>query len=60
MYLSGQGWVHGKPTGSGVLKSSRDDFVVFEDLCYAPVGVGEQLMVRLRKHGCNSSFCAVA
>ncbi|AUX71770.1 tRNA pseudouridine(13) synthase TruD [Erwinia pyrifoliae] len=60
MDLTRQGWLHGKPTASGVLKSIPEDFVVIEDLGYAPDGEGEQLLVRVRKQGCNTRFVAEA
>ncbi|CCG86201.1 tRNA pseudouridine(13) synthase TruD [Erwinia piriflorinigrans] len=60
MDLTCQGWLHGKPTASGVVKSIPEDFVVIEDLGYAPDGDGEQLLVRVRKQGCNTRFVAEA
>lgn len=53
-------WLHGKPQGSGVLKASPEDFVVVEDLGFAPDGEGEQLLVRIVKKGCNTRFVADA
>ncbi|CAO97745.1 tRNA pseudouridine(13) synthase TruD [Erwinia tasmaniensis] len=60
MDLTRQGWLHGQPTASGVLKSTPEDFVVIEDLGYSPDGDGEQLLVRVRKQGCNTRFVAEA
>lgn len=60
MDLSKQGWLHGQPVASGVLKASAEDFRVIEDLGYAPDGEGEQLLVRIRKNGCNTRFVAEA
>lgn len=60
MNLSSQGWLYGEPRASGVLKASAEDFVVIEDLGYAPDGEGEQLLVRIRKTGCNTRFVAEA
>ena len=60
MDLTQQNWLHGKPTAQGILKSSAEDFVVIEDLGYAPDGEGEQLLVRIRKTGCNTRFVADA
>lgn len=60
MDLTQQGWLHGRPVASGVLKASAEDFVVIEDLGYAPDGDGEQLLVRIRKNGCNTRFVADA
>lgn len=60
MDLTQQGWLHGQPVASGVLKAHAEDFVVIEDLGYAPDGDGEQLLVRIRKNGCNTRFVAEA
>lgn len=60
MDLTTQGWLYGQPTASGVLKANAEDFVVIEDLGYAPDGDGEQLLVRIRKTGCNTRFVAEA
>jgi len=60
MDLTTQGWLYGQPTASGVLKANAEDFVVIEDLGYAPDGDGEQLLVRIRKAGCNTRFVAEA
>lgn len=60
MNMAQLGWLHGQPAGSGQLKTSADDFVVVEDLGYQPDGDGEQLLVRLRKTGCNTRFVADA
>nr|WP_312315527.1 tRNA pseudouridine(13) synthase TruD [Atlantibacter sp.] len=53
-------WLHGKPQGSGVLKAAPEDFVVVEDLGFAPDGEGEHLLVRIQKKGCNTRFVADA
>lgn len=53
-------WLHGKPHATGVIKATPEDFVVIEDLGYAPDGEGEQLLVRIRKTGCNTRFVAEA
>jgi len=60
MDLTQQKWLYGQPTAQGVLKASAEDFVVIEDLGYAPDGEGEQLLVRVRKTGCNTRFVADA
>jgi len=51
-------WLHGKPSGSGTLKSSPEDFLVTEDLGFGPDGDGEHLLLRIRKKGCNTRFVA--
>lgn len=53
-------WLHGQPTASGVVKANPEDFVVIEDLGYGPDGDGEQVLVRIRKNGCNTRFVAEA
>ncbi len=53
-------YLHGKPGATGVIKASPEDFSVIEDLGYAPDGEGEQLLVRIRKRGCNTRFVAEA
>jgi hypothetical protein len=42
-------WLHGKPQGQGLLKANPEDFVVVEDLGFAPDGEGEHLLVRILK-----------
>ncbi|GAA0509519.1 tRNA pseudouridine(13) synthase TruD [Tatumella terrea] len=53
-------YLHGRPSVSGVIRATADDFRVTEDLGYQPDGEGEQLLVRLRKTGCNTRFVADA
>lgn len=53
-------WLHEKPVGNGVIKASPEDFIVTEDLGFAPDGDGEHLLVRIRKTGCNTRFVADA
>ncbi|XTZ39218.1 tRNA pseudouridine(13) synthase TruD [Salmonella enterica] len=53
-------YLHGKPAGSGVLKANPEDFVVVEDLGFAPDGEGEHILVRILKTGCNTRFVADA
>ena len=43
-----------------MIKASPEDFVVIEDLGYPYDGEGEQLLVRIRKIGCNTRFVAEA
>lgn len=51
-------WLHGRPQATGVLKASPEDFIVVEDLGFAPDGEGEHLLVNIRKNGCNTQFVA--
>ena len=60
MTVSTLQWLHGQPAASGVVKASPEDFVVIEDLGYRPDGEGEQVLVRIRKNGCNTRFVAEA
>ncbi len=60
MTLNELSWLHGKPTSAGVVKANPEDFIVIEDLGYQPDGDGEQLLVRVRKNGCNTRFVAEA
>lgn len=53
-------WLYGQPAASGVVKANPEDFVVIEDLGYRPDGEGEQVLVRIRKNGCNTRFVAEA
>lgn len=51
-------WLHGRPQSTGVLKANPEDFVVVEDLGFAPDGEGEHVLVNIRKNGCNTQFVA--
>ncbi len=53
-------YLHGVPTATGVIKANPEDFVVIEDLGYPYDGEGEQVLVRIRKIGCNTRFVAEA
>nr|WP_318383795.1 tRNA pseudouridine(13) synthase TruD [uncultured Enterobacter sp.] len=53
-------YLHGKPQGRGRLKASPEDFLVVEDLGFAPDGEGEHVLVRILKNGCNTRFVADA
>lgn len=53
-------WLHGKPEGTGLIKTSPEDFLVTEDLGFGPDGDGEHLLLRILKKGCNTRFVADA
>lgn len=53
-------YLHGKPLGQGRLKANPEDFLVVEDLGFAPDGEGEHVLVRILKNGCNTRFVADA
>ena len=51
-------YLHGKPESSGLLRSQKSDFKVFEQLPYSPIGEGEHLYIHIRKTGANTVFVA--
>ncbi len=53
-------YLHGKPLSLGRLKANPEDFLVVEDLGFAPDGEGEHVLVRILKNGCNTRFVADA
>ena len=53
-------WLLGEPVATGLLKANPEDFLVVEDLGFAPDGEGEHILVRILKNGCNTRFVADA
>jgi len=51
-------YLHGKPQSSGLLRSQKSDFKVFEQLPFSPIGEGEHLFIYIRKTGANTVFVA--
>ncbi|MDX2370638.1 MAG: tRNA pseudouridine(13) synthase TruD, partial [Colwellia sp.] len=51
-------YLHGKPQSSGLLRSQKNDFKVFEQLPFSPIGEGEHLFIYIRKTGANTVFVA--
>ncbi|MGL5949162.1 MAG: tRNA pseudouridine(13) synthase TruD [Aeromonas sp.] len=51
-------YLHGAPTATATLKAAATDFVVTEDLGFAPCGEGEHIFVRVRKTGENTAWVA--
>jgi len=49
---------HGTPPASAVLRAAPADFVVEEDLGFAPAGSGQHLLLRVRKHNANTQWVA--
>lgn len=49
---------YGRPLSYGVLKASPEDFFVAEELGFEVDGEGEQILLLVRKVGCNTSFVA--
>jgi tRNA pseudouridine13 synthase len=48
----------GSPLGTGRLRAQAEDFVVDEDLGFAPSGAGAHVLVRVRKRGANTEWVA--
>ncbi len=53
-------WAHagGEPAVRGVLRSTPEDFVVDEDLGYAPDGRGDHVLLHVRKRETNTEWLA--
>lgn len=51
---------HGAPQASGALRVVAEDFVVEEDLGFAPAGHGAHLLLRVRKRDANTQWVARA
>lgn len=49
---------HGEPLGSGQVRSVPEDFLVEEQLGFAPAGTGEHLLLKVRKHDANTAWVA--
>jgi len=49
---------YGAPPASGVLRSEPEDFVVEEDLGFAPAGTGQHLLLKVRKRNANTQWVA--
>lgn len=48
----------GEPPAAGVVRARAEDFVVDEDLGFAPEGDGPHWLLRVRKRGANTEFVA--
>jgi tRNA pseudouridine13 synthase len=51
-------YLYGKPVSSGLLRSQKSDFKVFERIPFLPCGEGEHLFIHIRKTGANTAFVA--
>jgi len=51
-------FLNGKPQSTGLLRSQKSDFKVFEQLPFLPCGEGEHLFIHIRKTGANTVFVA--
>jgi tRNA pseudouridine13 synthase len=49
---------HGAPAAQGVLREEPEDFVVEEDLGFAPAGSGAHLLLKVRKRNANTQWVA--
>jgi tRNA pseudouridine13 synthase len=48
----------GPTLGLGVLRAQPDDFIVEEDLGFAPAGMGQHVLVKVRKRDANTQWVA--
>jgi tRNA pseudouridine13 synthase len=48
----------GSPLGTGLLRAQPDDFVVEEDLGFAPAGTGQHVLLKVRKRDANTQWVA--
>lgn len=53
-----QAYAFGGPPLRGVLRASADDFVVTEELGFAPSGEGEHVLLEIEKRGANTDWVA--
>jgi tRNA pseudouridine13 synthase len=49
---------HGEPLACGVLRCAPEDFIVDEDLGFAPDGEGPHVLLRVRKRSSNTEWVA--
>jgi tRNA pseudouridine13 synthase len=49
---------HGAPLATGVLRAEPEDFIVEEDLGFAPSGAGQHLLLKVRKRDANTQWIA--
>jgi tRNA pseudouridine13 synthase len=49
---------HGAPLAVAVLRATPEDFVVEEDLGFAPAGSGQHVLLRVRKRNSNTQWVA--
>jgi tRNA pseudouridine13 synthase len=51
-------YAYGGPVATGVLRAAPQDFLVEEDLGFAPAGSGQHLLLRVRKTNANTQWVA--
>ena len=49
---------HGTPPAGGLLRAEPEDFVVEEDLGFAPAGTGQHLLLKVSKRSANTQWVA--
>ena len=49
---------YGEPLAAGLLRAQPEDFVVEEDLGFAPAGLGQHLLLKVRKRDANTQWVA--
>ena len=49
---------HGSPLARGVLRAEPEDFVVEEELGFAPAGAGQHVLLKVRKRDANTQWVA--
>ena len=48
----------GPALGSGLLRARSEDFIVEEDLGFAPAGMGQHVLLKVRKRDANTQWVA--
>ncbi|WP_434358664.1 tRNA pseudouridine(13) synthase TruD [Parasalinivibrio latis] len=51
-------WLFGKPSVTGTIKNSPEDFLVDEVSDFEPAGLGEHMLVHIQKRGENTQYVA--
>lgn len=49
---------HGEPVAAGQLRAQPEDFLVEEELGFAPAGLGQHLLLKVRKRDANTQWVA--
>jgi tRNA pseudouridine13 synthase len=49
---------HGMPLASGIIRAAPEDFIVEEDLGFAPAGTGQHVLLKIRKRDANTQWVA--
>jgi len=51
-------WAFEPPLGPGLLRAQSEDFIVEEDLGFAPAGTGQHVLLKVRKRDANTQWVA--